>query len=375
MLFGGTAPASMAALVNGTYAHCLDFDDVHFPSLSHLSAPTWAAVLALGTEIGADQRLMLSAFITGFEIGARLGSGGIGEAANARGWHATGVVGRLSAAAAASVLLGLDSMQAANALGIAATQTSGLVASFGTDAKPLHAGRAASDGVFSAQLARAGLRGATNLLDREDGLARAVIQDGSVSMHLEGLDERWEIRRNALKPYACCGFTHAPVDAGRQIHTQLSASDIGKAVIHVHPLAPKVAGQTPVSPLAAKFSIAYCTALALHGFRANAGDFSPERVKDCSLQELARKVEIVTHPEFAYEAAMLDVVTVDGRRLHANIPASRGNPDNPMSWNDLEDKFLSLTEPLLAARARPMFEALRAFGSEAQGVDLTTLTA
>lgn len=373
VLFGGTAPAAMAALVNGTYAHCLDFDDVHFPSLAHLSAPTWAAVLALGTESGADHCTMLSAFVTGFEIGARLGSGGVGEAVNSRGWHSTGVVGRLSAAAAASVMLGLDSRQAAHALGIAATQTSGLVASFGTDSKPLHAGRAAFDGVFSAQLARAGFRGATDLLDREDGLARAVIQDGSASMHLDGLGERWELRRNALKPYACCGFTHAPVDAGRKLHPQLVASGVSRAVIHVHPLAPKVAGQAPVSPLAAKFSIAYCTALALHGFRASAGDFSSERLTDQSLQKLARKVEIVTHPEFAYAAAILDVVTADGRNLHADIPVSLGNPGNPMSWGDLEDKFLSLTEPVLATRARPLFDALRGFGSEGETGDLATL--
>ena len=100
IVLGGSAAAPAAALVNGTMAHCLDYDDLHFPSLGHLSAPVWAATLALGAEHKSDERTLLAAFITGFEIGARLGSNGVGQAVSHRGWHSTGVVGRLGAAAA-----------------------------------------------------------------------------------------------------------------------------------------------------------------------------------------------------------------------------------------------------------------------------------
>lgn len=374
ILLGGTVPAPMAALVNGTYAHCLDFDDVHFPSLAHLSAPTWAAVLGLGAETSATEREMLAAFITGFEIGARLGSAGVGEAVNSRGWHSTGVVGRLAAAAAAAALLGLDEKQAAHALGIAATQTSGLVASFGTDAKPMHAGRAAFDGVFSVQLARAGFHGATDLLDREDGLTRALIQDGSVRMKLERLGEYWEIKRNALKPYACCGFTHAPVDAGRKIYPQLSPGGVTRATVHVHPLGLKVAGQAPRSPLAAKFSIAYCTALALRGHCANAGDFSPARLAERSVMELVDRIEVVAQPGMAYEAACLEVLTSDGRELRVDVPASLGNPGNPLGWHDLEEKFMSLTKPVIGRCAHSLFDALRGFDTAGRYREVDALT-
>lgn len=365
VLGGGTAPAAMAALVNGTYAHCLDFDDVHFPSLAHFSAPTWAAVLALGEETRADELQMLSAFITGFEIGARLGAGGMGEAANGRGWHSTGVVGRLASAAAAAVLLKLDTEQACHCLALAATQTSGLVASFGTDGKPFHAGRAGSDGVLSAQLAAAGMRGAPGILDGDGGLARAIAQDGSARFAMVGLGDRWELERNALKPYASCGFTHAPIDAARKLSAALRIADITRARIHVHPLAPKVAGQQPLSPLAAKFSIAYCVSLGLHGRRAQADDFAQITLADISLKSLSDKVEIVTQADLNYAAARLEIKMANGRELSADIPASLGNPENPMSWDDVRAKFLALVAPT-NTHGSVLFDTLRDFDRPGQ---------
>lgn len=366
MLGGGTAPAVMAALVNGTFAHCLDFDDVHFPSLAHFSAPTWAAVLALGEEVHATEPQLLSAFITGFEIGAKLGAGGMGEAANSRGWHSTGVVGRLAAAAASAVLLGLDAQRARHCLALAATQTSGLVASFGTDGKPFHAGRAGSDGIFSAQLAAAGMRGASGVLDGSNGLARAIAQDGGAHFSLNGLGETWELERNALKPYASCGFTHAPIDAARKLSAMLRAADIARARIHVHPLAPKVAGQLPHSPLAAKFSIAYCVSLGLHGGRAQANDFTPERLAEPSLLSVSDKVEIVTSDALSFAAARLEIKTTSGSDFTANIASSLGNPENPMSWDDLREKFLVLATPVTGSASSELFDALRSFDQPGQ---------
>src|SRR5882672_2916323 len=118
VLFGGTAAAPFAALANGTLAHCLDFDDTYVKAITHTSAPVWAATLALGEEIGADERELLAAFVAGFETASRLG-GGLGEAVTARGWHSTGVFGRLGAAAASAALLRLDAEQVLHALGAA----------------------------------------------------------------------------------------------------------------------------------------------------------------------------------------------------------------------------------------------------------------
>src|SRR5437588_7900393 len=215
ILFGGTAAAPFAALANGTLAHCLDFDDTYVRAITHTSAPVWAATLALGEEIEADEATMLSAFVAGFETAARIGSG-LGEAVTARGWHGTGVFGRLGAAAAAAALLRLSAEQVLHALGAAATQTGGLTASFGTMAKPFHAGKAAMDGIVAAQLAAAGFRAATGLFEAGGGLDNALVQDQSAA--IEPVDfTGWRILDNSFKPYAACHLIHPAIDAARAL--------------------------------------------------------------------------------------------------------------------------------------------------------------
>src|SRR5947208_3884800 len=272
MLFDGTAAAPFAALANGTLAHCLDFDDTYVKAITHTSAPVWAATLALGEEIGADEAAMLSAFVTGFETAARIGSG-LGEAVTVRGWHGTGVFGRLGAAAAAAVLLRLDAEQALHALGTAATQTGGLTASFGTMAKPFHAGRAAMDGVVAAQLAASGFAAATGLFEPGGGLDTALVQDRSVTiapLDLAG----WRILENSFKPYAACHLTHPAVDPARALApTAHQRGAIAAVRAEIGALAEQITGGksgTPVSPLEGKFDLKYCVALGLHGYTVSA---------------------------------------------------------------------------------------------------------
>ena len=169
---------------------------------------------------------MLAAFVAGFETASRVGYG-LGEAVTARGWHSTGVFGRLGAAAASAVLLKLDVERTLHALGAAATQTSGLTASFGTMAKPFHAGKAAMDGVLSAQLAAGGFRAATGLLESAGGLDSALVQDHSVRIKPADFSG-WEILNNSFKPYAACHLTHPAVDAGRALHAK-KFDQIGRA--------------------------------------------------------------------------------------------------------------------------------------------------
>lgn len=213
VLFGRKA-AAFAALANGTLAHCLDFDDTYTDAVTHTSAPVWAATLALGEEIGADEAAMLTAFVTGFEVAARVG-GELGQAVTARGWHGTGVFGQLGAAAASATLLKLDAARALNAIALAATQTSGLTASFGTMAKPFHAGKAGMDGVVSAQLAAGGMVGGATLFEPGGGLDNALIQDGALRIAPPEFGD-WRILRNSFKPYAACHLTHPSIDAARR---------------------------------------------------------------------------------------------------------------------------------------------------------------
>lgn len=366
ILFGDAAPAAAAAMVNGVMAHCLDFDDTHVGSLAHLSGPTWAAAFALGTERGASPRTMIRAFLAGFETGGRLGGGGMGDALNERSLHSTGFFGCLAAAAAAAAVLALDKDGIRHSLGAAATQAAGLTGSFGTMAKPFHAGKAAFNGVLSAELAEAGFVPAPDLLERNGGFAAALVQDGSNCMPAVGFGEGWEVLRNTFKPYASCLLTHPVIDAARQLAGAFPSDSIDRVRIGVHPMAIQLAGNpAPRTPLECKFSTAFCAALGLAGYVASFGDFTAERLTDPMLQCLTARAELIAVPGQAKTAAWVEISTSTGAARRADVPVALGNPMRPMAWHDLRTKFLGLTEPALGANAAAeLFDHACRFDSE-----------
>jgi 2-methylcitrate dehydratase PrpD len=364
VLFGIPSAAPVAALANGTLAHCLDFDDTYVRAVTHTSAPCWATTLALGEEIGAAEDAMLAAFVTGFEVASRIGDG-LGEAVTARGWHGTGVFGRLGAAAAAAALLSLDARRALNALGAAATQTSGLTASFGTMAKPFHAGRAAMDGVVAAQLAAFGFTAATGLFEPGGGLDNALVQDRGSALAPVACTG-WNILDNSFKPYAACHLTHPAIDAARALRTELrNPAEIRTIRVEIGALAMQVTGGksgTPETPLDGKFDLRYCIALALHGGDASAADFREPWRPDPAIGATARKVTAEISPEMGFASARLTLDLVDGRRLTETVPVAKGHPGNPIGWDDMRTKFNALVAPRLGARAESLFGLVREFG-------------
>ena len=364
LLQGGTAAAPLAALCNGTLAHCLDFDDTYVKGVTHTSAPVWAAVLALGEDVKASEAEMLRAFVIGFEVSARAGSG-LGEAVTARGWHGTGIFGRLGATAAAAVLLKLDAGSARHALGIAATQTSGLTAAFGTMSKPFHAGKAAMDGMLAAQLAKKGFRAAENLLDAGAGLDNAVVQDRSVRITPADFSQ-WEILQNSFKPYAACHLTHPAVDAARAARERDAGVTQAQSITaEVWALAKQVTGEKSGAPqfsLEGKFDLKYCVALALHGYPLSNADFQDGKRSDPGVLETAGKVTVVARPDLSFTSARLRARMPDGTEIAVQVPVARGHPGNPMTWADMWQKYRGLTESRLADRCEPLFQKLQTFG-------------
>ena len=361
LLLGGTCAPIGAALANGTLAHCLDFDDTHSSSVAHLSGPTWAAVLALGMDRQASEHEMLAAFIAGFEVGAQFGGDGFGIVVSHYGWHSTGIFGCLAAAAASASLFKLDASAVERALGAAATQTGGLTASFGTMAKPFHAGKAALNGLLAAQMAQAGFSGSTLLLERQAGLGQALVREQTAIPNVFET-ERWELLRNGFKPYACCLLTHAAVDSARVLRGKLQGKNIVSIEARVHPLTIKLAGKTELtSPLEGKFSTAFVIALGLSGYTASRDDFSFERLRDPALLDLAAKVTLVPDPRLAETAASLLVTCSDGSIMTEQTLIAKGNPDNPMTWADMYEKFKPLVEPTLGAQTLELFEILKNF--------------
>jgi 2-methylcitrate dehydratase PrpD len=364
VLFGGDAAAPFAALANGTLAHCLDFDDTYVKAITHTSAPVWAATLALGQETGASEQALLGAFVTGFEVASRIG-GGLGEAVTARGWHGTGVFGRLGTAAAAAALLELDAGRSLNALGTAATQTGGLTASFGTMAKPLHAGRAAMDGVVAAQLGAAGFEAATGLFEPGGGLDNALVQDRGAA--IPQIDfAGWNILDNSFKPYAACHLTHPAVDAARALLAAGADPAALRAVrAEIGALADQITGRksgAPATPLEGKFDLKYCIALALHGQEVSAADFREPWRPDAAVCATAAKVDAAVSPEMGFASARLTLDFADGSSASRTVPVAKGHPGNQMNWDDMRAKFAALAEPVLGPQTGDLFAIARDFG-------------
>ena len=356
-----TTPA-LAALVNATMAHAMDYDDAHQMGAGHISCPCWSAAFAVANQVGATATDTLAAFITGFEVMARLGGGGppgVGRSLHRRGFHPTSILGRIGAAVVAGVLMRLDERQLEYALGIAATTAGGLIGSFGTHAKPFHGGKAAMDGILAAQLAARGFESSTQLLELEKGLLDAIVQDRKVDVPPLDFAARWEILRNGFKPYASCRATHASIQAARKLAPRLAGKKITRVKAKVHPNAMVAAGKlNPQTPLECKFSVPFCIALGLRNYRVVATDFTPALFKDKAVTQLMPLIEIeIVQDQPQYEAHM-DVQLDSGEILHEETSIVLGHADNPMSDEDFRGKFEGLVVPVLGAAKTAQLYAL-----------------
>lgn len=361
-LWGGTSNAASTALVNGTLSHCLDYDDTHIPSVIHISGPLWATTLALGSEHDVSEDILLKAFITGFEIAARLGDKGTGIRLNNSGWHATPTLGGVGAAAAAAVVLGLPQERIEHALGIAATQAGGLTVSFGTMSKPFHAGKVAMDAVLAAELAAEGFEGPLGILDRESALIRTLLQDPSATLDMDPFEQTWEITRNSFKPYAACQLTHAAIDTARAVAATWNGRPIDSIRAYVNPLAVKIANLRDASTSTeGKFSMGFCIALALSGYPITIRDFASDRLSDSGLQAIAQRVESVPDENVSRTSARLEITLTDGQTISQTVEHAFGSIGNPMGWRELDEKFTAVVSDVLPEHANALLDTLHHF--------------
>ena len=361
-----TTPA-LAALVNGTMAHCFDFDDAHTGGAGHPSAPLWAATLAMAGHLGSTEQEAIAAYLTGFEVMTKLGGGGIegvGRTTARRGFHPTPIYGTPGCAAASSVLLNLDPIKAAYAMGVAATTAGGLVGSFGTHSKPFHAGMAAMDGVHAAQLASNGFQSALSLFEKDKGFIDAIIQNKPDTLVIPPMEfDNWEILGNGYKPFACCRATHSSSQAARTLAAKIGTRKVKRVVAKVHKNAVITAGKmNPKTPLECKFSVPFCVAMALRGYALAAPDFSAATMRDPLVTDIVPVVEVIPVDAQPQHEAYLEVWMEDGEHLKAVTEIVIGHPKNPMSWDDMHLKFTALVKPVMgAASAEQLYQALRAF--------------
>jgi 2-methylcitrate dehydratase PrpD len=394
MFSAGRASAGAAALANGVASHILELDDVHKGSTVHGAAPVIPAALAVAEREHATGRAFYLAVALGYEAALR-----VGEAVNPshyRFFHPTGTAATFGAAAAAGSLLELTPEQMTDALGSAGTQAAGLweFNADGTMSKHLHPGKAALNGILSADLARVGFTGASRILEGDRGFFRAMSSGFDESRITDGLRSRWKILENCYKLHSCCGHTHTAIDVALAMRTaqRWTARDVLTRVarIEIQTYGPGyeiVREPNPGTPYRAKFSIAYCVAVALLEGIVNLDQFSDDRFDgskavEPSIADLLARTHVTVHDDLtaAYPAkwpTRLIVTLTDGMELRVASEYPRGNPENPVSTRDLEAKFLALVEPRfgesVAKRALTAVQSIdRASDMHAVFADLVT---
>ncbi|MEM8922127.1 MAG: MmgE/PrpD family protein [Actinomycetota bacterium] len=342
------ADALRAALINGAAGHALDFDDTSPVMGAHATVPLLPAVLALAQEQGRSGADLVTAYAVGMEVQARIGAS-IGREHYAKGWHTTSTIGVFGAAAASSRLLDLDNERFGAAMGIAASNASGLKANFGTMTKPLHAGQAAERGMLAARLAARGYTANAEAVDGNQGLAQAA---GAGALDRSGLDDwadRWATPSTLFKYHAACHLTHAGIEATSSILADgVDPAAVERVTLTVHPAILDVCGiPEPTTGLEAKFSLRGTQALLLNGIdTAAVTTFGDEPINRPDVQATVPKVLVETDPSMAAMATMVEVATADGvRRRHHDV--SRPSDDLADQGARLRRKFEALAGPVV----------------------------
>ena len=338
-----------AALINGAMSHALDYDDTHADTLIHPSAPLIPAILAVAEYRHLSGKDMISAFILGFEAETRIGLA-MGPSHYTMGWHATSTFGRFGAAAGAGKLMGLTKEEMACAFGIAATQSGGLRQVFGSMCKPLHPGKAAMDGILSVLLAKKGFTAPKNILEGASGFSEVFSKDYDLSIVTSGLGETYQVLNDTFKPHASCLLTHPTIDALIELKNKhnLSTEEIAGIDCEVTPLCLDAAGKPePQTPLDAKFSVYFCAASAVQAGKAGQHMFTNDRVLDARIIDLQKKVTATANPKFKETEAKVSIRTYDDGKYESHITAPRGDPRNPLSRRELENKFTGLALKVL----------------------------
>lgn len=366
-------PVRTAALVNGAAGHALDYDDTHMGLIGHPTAPVLPALLALGPGLESTGEELLTALVVGIEVECALGA--VFNPGHYRaGWHATGTLGTAGAAAACAHLLGLDEERFAHALALAATTAAGLKASFGSMAKPLHAGKAAADGLLAARLAAGGYTGNPGVIEAPQGWAEAT---GCVAIDPAGADpERWHIRDTLFKWHAACYLTHAAMNAAAALRARVDVATVERVEVHVAPdLLSVCAIPQPATGLEAKFSLRATTAMALLGDDTAALDaYSDGRMRSPALIALRDRIEVIADPHLPLTSARVVGVTAGGS-FSAEDDTSLPVTDVDRRWERLSTKFRSLTEPVLGpGRSADLYDALSPFAKLPSATGLLLLT-
>ena len=371
--------ASNAALLNGFLAHIQDYDDTHFPTVLHPTAPVWPAVLAAAEERGTSGRETLAAFVLGAEAACRVAMS-VHPWHYDMGWHITGTAGVFGAAAGVGRILNLDAGQMNMAIGAGGTFAAGVREVFGSHAKALHPAKAASNGLQAAYLAQYGFTGADDIIGGRRGFWEVLSPNGhSEEALLSEFGARWELANNGLKPYANGVVSHPIQDAVIELRNthNLKAEDVASIEARVHPLVLELMNRPePKRGLEGKFSFQHCAAAALVDGAGHDAQFSDERVANPVIASVRARVSATVDESMREDEVHLSINLNDGTTLSTYVEHATGSPDNPMTNETLETKYRDLaTEVFDRSRADELLAAVWALDTAADVSEVARLMA
>ena len=352
---------SAAALINGTLAHSLDFDDTHAEASLHSSAPILAAAFAAAQMKNCSGQELITACVLGYEIQIRLGLAGGSSAHYKRGFHPTATCGIFGAAAAAGYIVGLSKEQFISAFGIALSQSSGSMQFLndGSWTKRSHVGQAAQNGLNAAILAGEGFKGPKEAFEGKWGYLNSFVSGGDLSKALEGLGEKFETLNLGVKPYPSCRYSHAAIDGLLELKKEINfdVNNLEEVDVGLSETALNIIGypieekQNPENVVDGQFSMPFCAAVVLRNGNFNWDDYKLN-LKNEDILDLCKKVNVSPNKQAEeccpkYMSANVKI-KVSGKVYEKFVKIPKGDPENFMTDQEFEDKFDGLTNPYLS---------------------------
>ncbi|MEA2622775.1 MAG: hypothetical protein QOH61_1685 [Chloroflexota bacterium] len=348
---GGHLTPAGATVLNSYLITAITVCDVHRPTTCHVTPQVVAPALVVGEARHASGAQLLAAVAAGLEVTTRVGLGLKPATFRARQWHAPGVIGPFGAAATAGRLLGLSAEQLTNAFGLAGSQAAGTYAHLGTPTMKFQQARAALSGSMAAHLAREDFTASADVLGHPNGGLFGTYSDGGApDAVLAGIGEDWELSRISLRPWPVAVHLQ-PVVTGLMTLLEdpgLRAEDVREARVAVSAMAYDMHGEVPFDErFRARLSARYVTAVAIHDRRCGLEQFTAERIADPEIHAFIRdRVRVAADPGLENGTARVELETNEGVVRTEVVLASKGEPANPVSRDELVEKFRA------ASRAR-----------------------
>lgn len=343
---------SLAAFANSTMAHVLDYDDTSRSMRDgHPTAPVLPAVLALGEREGASGKKIVEAYILGSEVEMKIGSSVIPAHAD-KGWHTTGTLGSLGAAAGAAKILELDIDQTRATIGIAASEAAGIIQNFGTMTKSFHAGAAAQHGIIAGLLAQKGFTASSEALEGRAGFLDVLCDGGAdnVATISECLGTPYDLVFPGvdIKRYPCCSSAHCAIEGVLQLVQEhdLSFEAVESIQVGVSYKVPNVlVYRSPETDLEARSSMHFCLAVAFLEGKVTAEQFTDRNLADPRVHDLMRRIEMYIHPDLqtreslAHEFTSLTLRLRDGTEYSVKIETGQGSVSAPLKGEEIIHKY------------------------------------